>query len=312
MGLLYVLKAARADQIKIGVTDSANTLRGRLTALGGLALFDLAESSFFECARPRVVEQFLHLRFGTHRVKPGDAFVQGAGRTECFSAAAQPAVLQFVTDNDLGAATTWRQLAGTNTPAYPPKPPRKKPEPLHDAHVTERSRDEARSHNANVLRNVRSVIEEWETGGHIVGRYRTKPDGQDWVLTLKTNGRDPLNTLRNRGDHQGDWPAYRLRTVADPYQATGGGYGWALFTSYFNHGGSEYGTGVALPPWLTAPAVAGFIDSYALDESLQGLHMLLLDLPMLDDETSKAARKLHDAGHNAFLRQLGFPDQVPA
>ena len=312
MGLLYILKAATADQIKIGVTDSANTLRGRLTALGGLALFDLAASSFFECERPRVVEQFLHLRFSAHRVSPSDAFVQGAGRTECFSAGAHAEVLQFVADNDLGAAKAWAQLTGNSATPPIPKPSKPKPGPLHDAHITEHRRAEARRHNANVLRDVRSLIGEWAAGGHIVGRYRTEPDGQNWVLTLKTNGRDPLHALRSCGHHQGDWPAYWLRPVADPYQPTFNGYGWALFTSYFSHGGTEYGTGVALPPWLTAPDEAGFLDSFVLDESLQDLHMLLLELPMLDEETSAAARKLHSAGYSAFLRQLGFPDELTA
>lgn len=112
MGLLYLLAAADHSQVKIGITRDDASLRGRLAALGGLARFDLAKSRLFRCVDNYAVEQFLHLLVGDCKIDT-EAFVNGAGKTECFSFDAYTRALEFLANHsqlvsEIEAPFQWR------------------------------------------------------------------------------------------------------------------------------------------------------------------------------------------------------------
>lgn len=99
MGLLYIMAATDHAQLKIGITKNVASLHTRIAALGGRNRFDLELSRVYDCKNNFVVEQFLHTlctEIHDSHIAPSDAFVDGAGGTECFSFSVYEAIVSFL------------------------------------------------------------------------------------------------------------------------------------------------------------------------------------------------------------------------
>lgn len=140
-GLLYLLAAADRSQVKIGITRDDASLRGRLAALGGRGRFDLSMSRVFRCADNYAIEQFLHLLVADCKIE-SEAFIDGAGKTECFKFDAYTRVIEFLAGHgqlvtEIHAPFAWQ--------------PRPSSESSAEARARVSRREEVRRHNIAAL-----------------------------------------------------------------------------------------------------------------------------------------------------------------
>lgn len=309
-GILYVLKAARVDQIKIGVTGSVKTLQCRLAALGGQGRFDLAASHFWACPHPRTIEQFLHLHFANDRVPPSDAFVQASGNTECFSLRALPRVLHFMAENGIGTPLPALTLPTLSSPAVAPIKHVTAPD-KYDAHVAQFRIQEALDWNKQVFAIVYDLLCFWNDNNVIVGRYL---DDGVWRLALRNTAiGDPLEHLEValKSHPGGQSPYFFLKPVVPrPPRHLYVGPVFMLFRNTFNSTGEEYGCVIDMPPfvdpaWVTdIPHERLFHDDCTIDPALASLAAHLASIPVLEGADAHRVRTLHKSVREGFYRHF--------